>query len=112
MGAQFDIPSGKHAKSKSQNKFSQPELARYNHSIERMTTQMQQDSITMTATGNPAGSMGVSNKEKRANYTLNQQQQAQLKHNLQKTQKQVDAMLNSAYNMKTGAKAKTMKSSQ
>ena len=38
---------------------------------------------------------GVSNKDKRANYSLGQQQ-AQLKQNLQKNQgqKQVDAMLN------------------
>ena len=35
--AQFDLPSGKHAKSKSQNKFSQPELARYANSIERIS---------------------------------------------------------------------------
>jgi hypothetical protein len=68
---QFDLPSSKHAKSKSQNKFSQPDLSRYANSIERignLGTAMGADSLTMQSMG------GASNKDKRQNYSLNPQQ--------------------------------------
>ena len=84
------MPSGKHSKSKSQNKFSQPELTRYGNSIERIGM-MGSDSITMQSM------TGVNQKDKRQNYSLGQQQ-AHLKQNLQKNgggvNKQADNMLN------------------
>ena len=60
------MPSGKHSKSKSQNKFSQPELTRYGNSIERIGM-MGSDSITMQSM------TGVNQKDKRQNYSLGQQ---------------------------------------
>ena len=70
----FDLPSGKNAnKSKSQNKFSQPELARYANSIERI------GQMGTAQTNDSLATVGASNKDKRQNYSLNPQQQAQLK---------------------------------
>ena len=64
---QFDLPSGNHSKSKSQNKFSQPELARYGGSIERIgMIGSAMDPMAIQST-----MAGASNKEKRQNYALN-----------------------------------------
>lgn len=77
------MPSNKHAKSKSQNKFSQPELSRYANSIERIGQNggglAGESSLTVQTNAN-----GTNNKEKRQNYSLNPQQQAQLKQTFQK----------------------------
>lgn len=72
------MPSTKHGKSKSVNKFSQPELSRYANSIERIGQLGDGSNLTMQSVG------GASNKDKRQNFSLNPQQQAQLKHTLQK----------------------------
>lgn len=101
----FDLPSGKHAKSKSVNKFSQPELARYNNSVERIIGESSQ---TMQQT-----TPGLVVKDKRPNYTLHGQGHVQVKQSLQqKTTKQADLLLNSAYNMNKNNRKQQVKGNQ
>lgn len=99
---QFDLPSGKHAKSKSQNKFSQPELTRFNNSVERIAETSQ-----TVQTSTP----GLGPKDKRPNYTMHAQGgHVQVKQNLQqKGVKQADVMLNSAYNIKQTTRKQQVK---
>ena len=58
----------KHHKAKSQNKFSQPALTSYNNSIDRIGP------ISIPNQTSVNNVVGISNKDKRQNYSLNPQQ--------------------------------------